>query len=148
MYKIYYLIDTECFKKIEILISSNHKWYKTKYNSNIYKLRSWIDPNKVTLIVYPNTIQLLEADRIDWFNLGNGDDIYILEKKLDKADWYPLSYNTNIYELDLNALKIRMDLIWEELMAKILHPDRFKRYLAISYDICDDEYIDIENINV
>jgi hypothetical protein len=71
--------------------------------------------------------------------------VHILEKNLDKVDWYCLSKNKNIFELDLNFLKQRMDIIREELMMKVYHPIRFERYMKMCYDIADDKYIKIDS---
>jgi hypothetical protein len=54
-----------------------------------------------------------------------------------------LSLNPNIFELDLDFFKKKMDIIREELMMKIYHPLRFKRYMNMGYDIGDDIYIEI-----
>jgi hypothetical protein len=80
-------------------------------------------------------------DKIKWFYLSeNINAIHILEKNLDKVDWNYLSENKNIFELDLQFLKSRMDLIREELMMTIYHPSRFEIYMNMGYDIGADEY--------
>jgi uncharacterized protein YicC (UPF0701 family) len=91
-----------------------------------------------------NAINILEKnlDKVNWNCLShNKNAINILEKNLDKVNWNSLSENRNIFELDLIFLKQRMDIIREELMIKVYHPLRFKKYLDIGYDIADDQYI-------
>jgi len=56
----------------------------------MYKLRSWIDINKLTLrrlSINPNAILLLEKnnDKIDWFGLSqNPNAIHLLEQNNNK----------------------------------------------------------------
>jgi hypothetical protein len=59
---------------------------------------------------------------------------------MNKINWNSFLMNENLLELDLFSLKKKMDLIREELMMKVFHPDRFKKYMEIGYDICNDEY--------
>jgi len=62
----------------------------------MYKLKSWIDINKIDLKSLSsslNAIELLEKnmDKIDWFWLSrNPNAIHLLEKNMDKIDWQSL----------------------------------------------------------
>jgi hypothetical protein len=92
----------------------------------------------------PNAIHILERniDRVDWKNLSsNRNAIEILKNNWTKIDWINIFLNRSIFELDLFFLKKRMDIIREELMMKVFHPQRFSKYLDIGYDICNDEYV-------
>ena len=66
-------------------------------NIPIYKLRKWIDPNKIFwfhLSVNPNAIELLEANpyKINWYYLsGNPNAIELLKANPNKIDWSILS---------------------------------------------------------
>jgi hypothetical protein len=70
----------------------------------------------------------------------------LLEKNIDKIVWYYLSLNENIFELDLKIFKKRMDMVREELMMKIFHPLKFKRYMSMGYDIAADQYIEFDSL--
>ena len=135
----------------------------------MYKFVDWIDINKINwniLSFNENAISILEKnlDKINWYNLSeninaisileknldkvnwnvlskNANAINILKDNLDKISWDNLSENENIFELDLKFLKNRMDIIREELMMKVYHPVRFERYMNMSYDIADDNYV-------
>ncbi len=72
---------------------------------------------------------------------SNKNAIHIFKKNQDKINLDYFSSNINIFEIDLKFLKQRMDVIREELMIKLYHPQRFKKYLTMGYDIADDTYI-------
>jgi len=59
---------------------------------------------------------------------------------IDKIDWIEISANPAIFELDYNFLKKRMDIIREELMIKVMHPNRISRLLLS--DTIDNDTID------
>ena len=59
----------------------------------IYKLRNWVDINK-----------------IDWYYLSrNPNAIHFLEQNLDKIKWYYLSENPPIFKLDYERLEKRVN---------------------------------------
>jgi len=73
----------------------------------IYKLRSWIDINKINwdyLSHNPNAIHLLEKnlDKINWLQLSrNPNAIMLLEKNIDKIEWgvVIVKRKCNIYDV-------------------------------------------------
>lgn len=77
----------------------------TIHSYNIYKLRDWIDANKLEwglLSMNPNAIHLLEKnkDKINWFYLSrNPNAIHLLEQNTDNIDWGYLSANPNAIHL-------------------------------------------------
>jgi hypothetical protein len=95
-----------------------------------------------------NAIHILEKNlgRVDWKCLSkNPNAIHILEKNLGRVDWKCLSQNPSIFELDMNFIKSRMDIIREELIQKVLHPNRVMRfYLDYEYNILEDEMIEMD----
>jgi hypothetical protein len=68
-------------------------------------------------------------DKIYWPGLSrNPSAIHLLEQNKDKIDWNLLSSNPEIFELDLEFLQRRMDIIREELIEKAWHPLRFEKW--------------------
>ena len=85
-----------------------------------------------------NAIHLLEnnINRINWFKLsGNSNAIHILEKNMDKIFWNILSRNPSIFELDYNKIRIRMDIIKEEMMQKVFHPRNIDKFADCGFSI-------------
>ena len=103
----------------------------------IYKLRDWIDSNKLdwkSLSENFNAIHLLELnpDKIDWDFLSKNpgeDAIKLLEQNHDKIDWYELSRNQSIFKLDTNSMKLQIKDFAEDLAKACFHPKRVERYL-------------------
>jgi hypothetical protein len=91
----------------------------------------------------PNAIHLLELnqDKICWSMLSNNENaMHLLEKNQDKINSYWLSSNPSIFVLNYELLKNRMNIIKEELIKTVLHPNRFERYLEMGYNMGDDNW--------
>ena len=77
-------------------------------------------------------ISIIESnlDKINWSKLsGNPSAIHILMNNINKIDWIEISANPAIFELDYTFLKKKMDIIREDLMIKVMHPDRISKLL-------------------
>ena len=118
-------------------------------NDNYYlgplcKLRDWIPIEKIdwyALSANPNAIHLLEKnmDKINWDLLSaNPNAIHLLEKNMDKIDWWSLSSNPSIFEYDWVAMRNRMNLFKEELVAKQFHPKNITKFVSWGFDEFDD----------
>ena len=111
-----------------------------------YKLRDWIDPEKLdweVLSFNPNAIPLLEKnpDKIDNFFISkNPNAIPWLEKNQDKVEWNMISTNPSIFEPVYNYEKMKERMsstIAEELMRKTWHPSRIEKWLDMGVDLED-----------
>ena len=109
----------------------------------MYKLLDWINIDELDwdwLSINPNAIHLLEKnmDKINWEEISrNPNAIHLIEKNKDKIDWIILSRNPAIFELDYNGMKNHYNIYKEELIKKVMHPDRILKYLEQGYDIED-----------
>jgi hypothetical protein len=91
----------------------------------------------------PNAIHLLEKnqDKINWSMLSKNENAMdLLEKNQDRINWYWLSSNPSIFVLNYELLKNRMNIIKEELIMTALHPNRFRHYLEMGYNMGDDNW--------
>ena len=126
------------------------------------KLRKWVLPDIINwdwLSRNPNAIPILEQnlDKIDWYYLSaNPNAIYLLEQNPDKIYWTRLSANPNaihlleqnpdkihwlwlslnpfIFEYDYKAMKERMNIIAEELIANRFHPRNFDKFVSWGFE--------------
>ena len=128
----------------------------------IYKLRDWIPIDKLDfyyLSSNPNAISILEKniDQINWYNLSrnpnaihlleqnmdkieweclseNPNAIHLLENNIDKIDWSYLSLNPSIFEYNYEAMRNRMKLIAEELIANRFHPKNMDKFVSCGFE--------------
>ena len=85
-------------------------------------------------------IHILEQnlDKVDWEELsGNPNAIHLLEQNLDKINWWMLSLNPAIFEYDYKAMKDRMNIIAEELIANRFHPRNFDKFVSWGFEDFD-----------
>jgi len=141
------------------LLSYNENAVKLlrKYNDKI----NW---SNLSLNQSDEAIELLEEniDKINWSNLSKNENlkaIKLLEKNICKIDWYKilqnksaieliekyfheipsinksvLILNPSIFELDYNFIKQRMNIIRQELLIKVLNPNRISKFLINEND--------------
>ena len=108
------------------------------------KLRDWIPIQKLSylwLSANPNAIHLLEQNicQINWYWLSkNPNAIHLLEKNMDKIRWHMLSTNPFIFEYDWVAMRNRMNLFKEELVAKQFHPRNMAKFVSWGFEEFDD----------
>ena len=108
------------------------------------KLRDWITIEKLSwnyLSANPNAIHILEQniDKIDWFRISlNPNAIHLLEQNMDKIVWSYLSRNPSIFEYDWVAMRNRMDLFKEELVAKQFHPKNIDKFVSWGFEEFED----------
>ena len=77
-------------------------------NKPIWKLRDWIDKNK-----------------LNWNYLSyNKNAIELLKENPEKIDWDYLSLNPAIFELDYEKMRINNEEIYEDLIKKVMKPSR------------------------
>lgn len=109
----------------------------------------------------PKAIELLKKhpDMINYSYLSdNPVGIDILEEHMKNGgdigdfDMTALAANTSIFILDTHAMKNQINKsigeisFVQELVEKIFHPKRVKRYVdEYNYDICSDSYIDFDS---
>ena len=121
-------------------------------NKPIYKLRDWIDKNKVDwnyLSKNPNAIEILKEnkDKINWDNLSknlnaiellkenqekinwdnlsyNMNGIELLKENIEKINWDNLSNNSSVIELDYEQMIINNQEMYEELIKEVMKPSR------------------------
>ena len=136
------------------------------YLGPLCKLRDWIPIEKldwVKLSANPNAIHLLEQnlDKIDWPHLStnpnainlleqnlhkinwnwlsvNSNAIPMLEQNKDKIDWYVLSSNPSIFVYDWVAMRNRLGLFKEELVAKQFHPKNIDKFVSWGFEEFED----------
>ena len=108
------------------------------------KLRDWIPIEMLDLdglSLNPNAINLLEQniDKIDWMSLSmNPNAIHLLEQNMQKINWSNLSNNPSIFEYDWVAMRNRLGLFKEELVAKQFHPKNMSKFVSWGFDEFDD----------
>ena len=89
----------------------------------------------------PNAIELLKEniDKVDWYRLSwNPNAIEILKANQNKIYWHCLSRNPNIIQLDYQQMTKNFEPFYQEIIAKVLHPDRILRYKELyNYNIRD-----------
>jgi len=132
-------------------------WGKLSENPNIIHIleNNLCEIDWDYLCLNPEAIPLLEKniDKINWFCLSlNIKAIHILEKNVDKVNWFNLSRNSsaiqllkvnlinsnlnpNVLKFNKRFFKKRMDIFREELMIKIKHPSRIKKWLEAGMDL-------------
>ena len=91
----------------------------------------------------PNAIHLLEqhTDKINWFWLSeNPNAIHILQNNIDEIYLSELSINPSIFEYDYEAMKKRLGLYKEELVAKQFHPKNMSKFVSWGFE----EFADLE----
>ena len=89
----------------------------------------------------PNAIHLLEKnmDKIDWNMLSkNPIAIHLLEQNMDKIDLSYLLQNPSIFEYDYEAMRNRLNIFKEELVAKQFHPKNMTKFVSWGFDEFDD----------
>lgn len=65
----------------------------------------------------------------------NPNALPILEKQLESISWYSLATNYSLFDLDYQAMSIaRTAIIYDELLANAMHPDRYARAYKIHMD--------------
>ena len=116
-------------------------WLSTNPNAihllekNVDKIYwSWLSTN-------PNAIPILEKnmDKIDWRLLSyNPNAIPILQKNMDKICWRYLSENPSLFEYDWVAIRNRMNLFKEELVAKQSHPKNMSKFVSWGFEEFED----------
>ena len=80
-----------------------------------YKLRDWIDINK-----------------LDWYYLSKNENaIELLSSNLDKINWYWLSSNPSILTYDYRKVKEKNKKLNEEIIELSLNPDRIEKLINI-----------------
>ena len=67
---------------------------------------------------------------IKWCRLScNPAAMHLFEQNQDKIfHWHNLSRNPSIFELDYDFLRMRMNIIRDELMTKAWHPSRYEKW--------------------
>ena len=75
-------------------------------------------------------------DKVNWKELSsNKNAIHLLEQNIDNIDWTEFSNNPSIFTYDYDKLKENMMYgFYDELISKILHPDRLMR-ISQKYNI-------------
>jgi hypothetical protein len=64
-----------------------------------------------------------------------------LQQNPDKIEYYDLLLNTSLFTYDYEKLKERISIYKEELIQKVLHPNRLLKYLILyKYNIACEEY--------
>ena len=104
-----------------------------------YKLRDWIDINKLDwyyLSKNENAIELLKEnlDKIDWDYLSsNPSAIDLLEQHQDIGFtcYIMLLSNPSIFTYDYEKIKDNNKELNEEIIAYSLHPDRLEKLIKI-----------------
>ena len=71
----------------------------------------------------------------------NPNAIHLLEQNQDKILWCLFSRFYPIFELNYNFLKNRCNIYKEELIKKVMHPNRIMKYLESGID-----FEDLENV--
>jgi hypothetical protein len=80
-------------------------------------------------------MDFVSIDKINWCIFsGNPNAIHLLKQNPEKVVWNVCSGNPNIFELDYNMLKERCSTYKEELIIKVMHPSRIKRYLDMGIE--------------
>ena len=116
-------------------------WTSLSTNPNAIHL---LEQNKINwywLSENPNAIHLLEqnSDKINWCGLSNNQNaIPMLEKNMDKIDLGCLSKNPSIFEYDWVAMRHRMNLFKEELVAKQFHPKNMDKFVSWGFEEFED----------
>jgi len=133
----------------------------TKYNFDTIDVK-WCEKYILWISRHPYPVSMLEKNPddlgdVDWYLLSsNPYAIRLLEENPDKIHWYSLSLNPAalkimaryprnvyffnlmenpaVYELDYEALKLRMDIFREELIARAIHPKRVQRLIEMAGD--------------
>ena len=97
--------------------------------------------NWYMLSINPNAVHLLEQniDKINWFYLSKiSKAIHILEKNINKIIYFELSSNPSIFEYDYEAMRNRINLFKEELVAKQFHPKNMDKFVSWGFDEFED----------
>ena len=96
-------------------------------NDNYYlgplcKLRDWIP-----------------IEKLKWYGLStNPNAIHLLEQNMDKINWVWLSSNQFIFEYDWVAMRNRINLFKEELVAKQFHPKNMAKFVSWGFEEFED----------
>jgi hypothetical protein len=95
----------------------------------------WLSKNE-------NAIHLLEKnqDKIHWEYLSrNSGAIDLLRNNQDKINWEQFSQNPSIHKIvfDYDAMKVRMNVIKEELITVAMHPVRLQKWINMGGNIDD-----------
>jgi hypothetical protein len=73
-------------------------------------------------------------NKINWVQLSlNENAMELLFKNQDNIDWDKLSSNPSIFTYDYKKIKDDFKQLREEILAKVLHPDRLFKLMKI-YD--------------
>ena len=104
------------------------------------KLRDWISMERLDWTILssnPNACRLLEQnpDKIGWYFLShNTNAIHLLKENPDEINWTHLSCRPSIFEYDYEAMRLRMKIIAEDLMADRFHPRNFDKWIGWGFD--------------
>lgn len=94
-----------------------------------------------------NALDILEQnlDKIDMTDLSeNPAAIHLIRQNLNRINMRYLSKNPAIFELDLDAMKLRIKPLAEELARVCFHPVRVLRFLdKYNYNIVNLEVDDV-----
>ena len=118
-------------------------WHCLSKNPNaIHLLEQNIDKIDCScLSINPNAIHLLETnlDKINLYGLAqNPNAIHILQNIHNFRFWNVLSANPAIFEYDYEAMKKRIGLYKEELVAKQFHPKNMSKFIGWGFEEFDD----------
>jgi ribosomal protein L24E len=114
-------------------------WYKLSENPNaIHLLEQNLDKVHWDILsMNPNAIHLLEQnpDKIAWYFLShNTNAIHLLKENPDEINWTHLSCRPSIFEYDYEAMRLRMKIIAEDLMADRFHPRNFEKWIGWGFE--------------
>jgi hypothetical protein len=68
----------------------------------------------------------------------NPNAIHILEQNQDMINWEIISGNPAIFEYDYEAMRDRMKIIAEDLIANRFHPKNFDKWVGWGFDECQE----------
>jgi hypothetical protein len=78
-------------------------------------------------------------NKINWKHLSsNPNAIHLLEKNVEKINWYTLTENPSIFEYDYEAMRQRLNVFKEELVAKQFHPKNMAKFVSWGFEEFED----------
>ena len=144
-YKIDWLALSENQNAIHLLEQNVDKidWFYLSWNPNAIRLleKNIDEIDWYNLSKNPNAIHLLEKypDKIDWNWLSeNQNAIHLLEQNMDKIDWINISQNPSIFEYYWVAMRNRINIFKEELVAKQFHPRNMAKFVSWGFEEFED----------
>ena len=96
--------------------------HNCNYLGPLCKMRNWISIDKL------NCCRLSE----------NPNAIHLLEQNTDKIVWCQLLINPFIFEYDYEAMRNRLGLFKEELVAKQFHPKNMAKFVSWGFEEFED----------